>query len=58
MEEFKMKAWRKIKMEIENYEVGDQIIVKFKDLGKFTATAQRVYEDGRSIHPIIISCTS
>lgn len=25
MEEFKMKAWRKIKMEIENYEVGDQI---------------------------------
>lgn len=49
MEEFKMKAWRKIKMEIENYEVGDQIIVKFKDLGKFTATAQRVYEDGKTL---------
>lgn len=49
MEEFKMKAWRKVKMEIKNYEVGDQITVKLKDLGKFTATAQRVYEDGKTL---------
>lgn len=44
-----MKAWRKVKMEIKNYEVGDQITVKLKDLGKFTATAQRVYEDGKTL---------
>lgn len=44
-----MKAWRKVKMEIKNYEVGDQITVKLKDLGKFTATAQRVYEDGTTL---------
>lgn len=29
-----MKAWRKVKMEIKNYEVGDQIMVKLKDLGR------------------------
>lgn len=28
-----MKAWRKVKMEIKNYEVGDQINVKLKNLG-------------------------
>lgn len=44
-----MKAWRKVKMEIKNYEVGDQITVKLKDLGKFTATAQRVYADGTTL---------
>lgn len=44
-----MKAWRKVKMEIKNYEVGDQITVKLKNLGKFTATAQRVYEDGKTL---------
>lgn len=44
-----MKAWRKVKMEIKNYEVGDQITVKLKDFGKFTATAQRVYEDGTTL---------
>ena len=44
-----MKAWRKVKMEIKNYEVGDQITVKLKDLGKFTATAQRVYADGKTL---------
>lgn len=44
-----MKAWRKVKMEIKNYEVGDQITVNLKDLGKFAATAQRVYEDGKTL---------
>ncbi len=44
-----MKAWRKVKMEIKNYEVGDQITVKLKGFGKFTATAQRVYEDGTTL---------
>ena len=44
-----MKAWRKVKMEIKNYEIGDQITVKLKDLGKFTATAQRVYENGKTL---------
>lgn len=44
-----MKALRKVKMEIKNYEVGDQITVKLKDLGKFTATAQRVYDDGATL---------
>lgn len=44
-----MKAWRKVKMEIKNYEVGDQITVKLKNFGKFTATAQRVYEDGTTL---------
>lgn len=44
-----MKAWRKVKMEIKNYEVGDQITVNLKGLGKFTATAQRVYEDGTTL---------
>lgn len=44
-----MKAWRKVKMEIKNYEVGDQITVKLKYLGKLTATAQRVYEDGKTL---------
>ena len=44
-----MKAWRKVKMEIKNYEVGDQITVKLKDFGKFTATAQRVYADGTTL---------
>lgn len=44
-----MKAWRKVKMEIKNYEVGDQITVNLKDLGKLTATAQRVYADGTTL---------
>lgn len=44
-----MKTWRKVKMEIKNYEVGDQITVKLKNLGKFTATAQRVYADGTTL---------
>lgn len=44
-----MKAWRKVKMEIKNYEVGDQITVKLKNLGKFTATVQRVYADGTTL---------
>lgn len=41
-----MKAWRKVKMEIKNYEVGDQITVKLKDFGEFTATAHEVTENG------------
>ena len=44
-----MKAWRKVKMEIKNYEVGDQITVNLKDLGEFCATAQRVYADGTTL---------
>lgn len=41
-----MKVWRKVKMEIKNYEVGDQITVKLSGYGKFTATAQRICKDG------------
>lgn len=41
-----MKAWRKVKMEIKNYEVGDQITVKLYGYGKFTATAHEITDKG------------
>ncbi len=41
-----MKAWRKVKMEIKNYEVGDQITVKLREYGKFTATAHEITDKG------------
>ena len=36
-------------MKANNFEVGDRITVKLKDFGKFTATAQRVYDDGKTL---------
>lgn len=44
-----MKVKRTVTMNVNNFEIGDQITVKLKDLGKFTATAQRVYEDGKTL---------
>ena len=41
-----MKAWRKVKMEIKNYEVGDRITVKLREYGKFTATAHEIADKG------------
>ena len=40
-----MKVYRKVKMNVSRYEVGDQITIKIKGYGKFTATAQKI-EDG------------
>ena len=44
-----MKVNRTVTMKVNNFEIGDQITVKLKDLGKFTATAQRVYADGTTL---------
>lgn len=44
-----MKVKRTVTMKVNNFEIGDQITVKLKDLGKFTATAQRVYADGTTL---------
>lgn len=43
-----MEVKRTITTEVNNFEIGDQIIVELKDLGRFTATAQRVY-DGKTL---------
>lgn len=40
--EIKMKVSRKVIMKVDNFEIGDQITVKVKGYGKFTATAQRI----------------
>ena len=36
-----MKAIRKVKMEVEHFEIGDQINIKLKGYGKFTATCHK-----------------
>lgn len=41
-----MKVTRKMEFKTKDIYVGDQITVKLKDFGKFTATAQKVTEDG------------
>lgn len=44
-----MEVKRTITMEVNNFEIGDQITVNLKSFGKFTATAQRVYDDGKTL---------
>lgn len=44
-----MKVKRFVTMKVNNFEVGDQITVKLKNLGEYTATAQKVYEDGKTL---------
>lgn len=44
-----MKVKRFVTMKVNNFEIGDQITVKLKDFGEFTATAQRVYADGTTL---------
>ena len=43
-----MEVKRTVTMKVNNFEIGDQIIVELKDLGRFTATAQKVY-DGKTL---------
>lgn len=35
-----MKVWRKVKMKVNNIEIGDQINVELSEYGEFTATAR------------------
>ena len=42
----KLKVTRKVEFKTEDICVGDQITVKLKGYGKYTATAQRVTADG------------
>lgn len=42
----KMKVFRKMEIEVENYQVGDQIIVPLRGIGGFTATVQKVTDEG------------
>lgn len=44
-----MKVKRFVTMKVNNFEIGDQITVKLKNLGEYTATAQKVYEDGKTL---------
>lgn len=44
-----MKVYRRIKMKVDNYAVGDQFTVKLKGFGKFTATVQKVNNDGSAL---------
>ena len=37
-----MKAWRKVKMNVDHFEIGDQINIKLKGYGKFTATCHKI----------------
>ena len=41
-----MKAWRKVKMNVDHFEIGDQIKIKLKGYGKFTATCHKI-DDSR-----------
>ena len=43
-----MKVYRKVKMNVSRYEVGDQITIKIKGYGKFTATVQKI-ENGLAL---------
>ena len=40
-----MKVIRKVKMEVEHFEIGDQINIKLKGYGKFTATCHKIDEN-------------
>lgn len=41
-----MRVFRKMEIEAENYQVGDQIIVPLRGIGGFTATVQKVTDEG------------
>lgn len=41
-----MKVIRKVSMEVEHFEIGDQIKIKLKGAGKFTATCHKITNDG------------
>jgi len=41
-----MKVIRKVTMEVEHFEIGDQIKIKLKGAGKFTATCHKITNDG------------
>lgn len=40
-----MRVFRKMEIEVENYQVGDQIIVPLRGIGGFTATVQKVTDE-------------
>ena len=41
-----MRVFRKMEIEAENYQVGDQIVVPLRGIGGFTATVQKVTDEG------------
>ena len=41
-----MKVIRKVSMEVEHFEIGDQIKIKLKGAGKFTATCHKITDKG------------
>ena len=41
-----MRVFRKMEIEVENYQIGDQIIVPLRGIGGFTATVQKVTDEG------------
>lgn len=43
-----MKVYRKVKMKVSGYEVGDQIKIKLSGYGKFTATCHKI-ESGKAL---------
>ena len=42
----KLKVTRKVEFKTEDFCVGDQISVKLKGFGKFTATVQKITDEG------------
>ena len=44
-----MKVLRKVKMKVEYFELGDQIEIKLKDMGRYTATVHKTYVDGTAL---------
>ena len=44
-----MKVLRKVKMKVDYFELGDQIKINLKDMGKYTATVHQTYIDGTAL---------
>ena len=44
-----MKVLRKVKMKVEYFELGDQIKINLKGMGKYTATVHQTYADGTAL---------
>lgn len=44
-----MKVKRTVTMKVDNFEIGDQITVKLREYGKFTATAHELHRVGVSV---------
>lgn len=44
-----MKVKRRIKIRTNQYAIGDQMTIKLSGIGKFTATVQKVYNDGSAL---------